>query len=274
MKSLSKIDQSMRKTLIVANWKMHLNPHQASLFMHKLSEKVPTYRDVEVVLCPSFLALQTLGLQVNHRQFKLGAQNCYWRDEGAFTGEVSATMLRGMVDYVIVGHSERRHIFNEHDKDTRHKVQAVLRNGMKPILCIGETAGERADGETVHVLHDQLVSGLLNVTSEEVADLTVAYEPVWAISSGNDFKDHRVPSGEEVKQVVSEIRKQIKALYGAAAAEGVRVLYGGSSNAANANDYLKVPGVDGLLVGGDSLLTNDFASIVTTAHNISKGQLT
>ncbi|HET7630464.1 MAG TPA: triose-phosphate isomerase [Candidatus Saccharimonadales bacterium] len=249
-----------RKSLIVANWKMHLGMHQASLFAHKLADKVKTHQGVEVVLAPTSLVLQSLSLQVNRRQFKLAAQNCYWRDEGAFTGEVSAAMLRGIADYVIVGHSERRHVFGERDRDITNKVQAVIRNKMKPILCIGETAHERADGETSHVLHDQLVGGLLNVVSDEIEDVIIAYEPVWAIGTGNNA------SPNDVENAVKLIRKQIKALYGVKAADEVTVLYGGSSNAHNATDYLKLDGVNGLLVGGASLKADEFASIVEQAH--------
>src|SRR5215213_1230167 len=180
----------MSKILIVGNWKMNLNTHQASLYLHKLDGMLKAYRDVEVVICPSTLVLQSLSLQVNHRKMKLGAQNCYWRDEGPYTGEVSATMLHGVVDYVLVGHSERRHVFGESESDIRAKVQAVLRNSLRPILCVGETAQEKADGETEHVLHEQVVSGLANVTSEEMERVTVAYEPVWAISHGTDFARH------------------------------------------------------------------------------------
>jgi len=254
----------MRKKLIVGNWKMHLNTHQASLYVHDLSKKVDSHRDVEVVLCPNSLVLQSLSLQVNRRQFKLGAQNCYWRDEGAYTGEISATMLRGVADYVIIGHSERRHVFGEHDRDIRHKVQAVIRNNMKPILCIGETARERADGETLHVIHDQLTSGLLNVTSDEIKDITVAYEPVWAIGTGDP-----VGSGDLKKAVVA-IRKQVKALYGVKASEELTVLYGGSVTADNSASFLAVDGVDGFLVGGASLQASEFASIVEKAHNDNK----
>ena len=204
--------------------------------------------------------LQSLSLQANHRQFKLGAQNCDWHDEGAFTGEVSATMLSGLTQYIIVGHSERRHVFGEHDKDIRKKVQAVIRNNMKPILCIGETASERTDGETRHVLHDQLVSGLANITSEEVAELAIAYEPVWAIGTGKNANPF------DVKVAVTLIRKQITSLYGEEAAGAVRILYGGSVKGSNAADYLAVEGVDGLLVGGASLNADEFATIVAAAH--------
>lgn len=249
-----------RKKLIVANWKMHLNTHQASLFVHKLSELVPIKRDVEVVLAPTALVLQSLSLQVNHRQFKLAAQNCYWRDEGAYTGEISATMLRGVTQYVLIGHSERRHVFHEHDRDIRHKVQAVIRNGMHPILCIGETAAERADGETLHVLHDQLISGLLNVTSQEMEDIVIAYEPVWAIGTGNNA----LP--QDAATAAKHIRHQIASLYGKKAAEGIRVLYGGSVKADTAAGYMQAEGIDGLLVGGASLDAREFASVVENAN--------
>lgn len=253
-----------RKSLIVGNWKMHHNVHRASLLLHSLSKQVEVHHDVEVVLCPTLLTLQSLSLQVNHRQFKLGAQNCYWRDEGAYTGEVSASQLHGLVDYIIIGHSERRHIFGETEKDIRAKVQAVIRNGMKPILCVGETAQQRVDDETKHVIHDQLASGLANVTSEEIDHIVVAYEPVWAIGTGNNATTH------DVEKVAEIIHAQVAALYGDKAAGGLRILYGGSTNDQNAADYLSIERIDGLLVGGASLTAHSFAKIVDVAHNKRK----
>lgn len=254
-----------RKPLIIANWKMYNTVHESSLLVHRLSEKVPVQRTVEVVLCPSMLALQSISLQINHRQFKLGAQNCYWRDEGAFTGEVSASQLRGVVNYVIVGHSERRNIFGDRERDIRAKVQAVVRNQMIPVLCVGETAQQRVDHETKHVIHEQIISGLANLTSEEVAKVVIAYEPVWAIGNGDSAKP------TEVEPVVELIHSQIKALYGKKAAESVRILYGGSVNDKNAELYLSVERIDGLLVGSASLSSPVFANIVTLAHNKHKG---
>jgi triosephosphate isomerase len=254
----------MRKKLIVANWKMYKNVHQASLLLNALEKKVEAHRDVDVVLCPNLLVLQSLSLQINRRQFKLGAQQCYWRDEGAFTGEVSASMLTGVVDYVIVGHSERRHIFHETERDIRQKVQAVLRNKMRPILCVGETANERTDGETLAVIRDQLLSGLANVTSEEISELAVAYEPVWAVGTGN------IPTMRDVDQVENSVRKQIRELYGKKAADEVRFLYGGSVDADNAANFLNIDGVDGLLVGGASLNPEAFSEIVERAFEASK----
>ena len=248
------------KKLIVGNWKMNLTVHEASLYVHKLASAVKNHRNVEVVLAPSMLGLQSLSLQVERRQFKLAAQNLYWRDEGAFTGEVSAHQLRGLVEYALIGHSERRHIFGEHDKDVRAKVQAAVRHGITPILCVGETAHERATGETAGVLHDQIVGGLANLTADEVSELVVAYEPVWAIGTG----DNAVPA--DVEAAIKLIRRQIEHLYGKTVAATVRVLYGGSVNAANANSYLMAEGVDGLLVGGASLKAEEFAQMTELAH--------
>jgi triosephosphate isomerase len=251
---------SRDKKLIVGNWKMNLNTHEASLYLHKLSSLVKVRRDVDVVLAPTLLALQSLSLQVDRRQFKLAVQNLYWRDQGAFTGEVSANQLRGVADYAIIGHSERRHIFHESDKDIRNKVQASIRNHIAPILCIGETAAERAAGETKDVLHDQLIGGLTNVTSEELEKVTIAYEPVWAIGTG----DNALP--RDVERAVASIQTQIQHLYGAKAAKAIAILYGGSVTTENAADYLAVDGIDGLLVGGASLDARTFSSIADKAH--------
>lgn len=254
----------MPKKLIVGNWKMYHNTHKASLLLDALSKKVETHRDVEVVLCPNTLALQSLSLQINNRQFKLGAQNCYWRDEGAFTGEVSATMLRGVASYVIVGHSERRHIFRETERDIRQKVQAVIRNGMKVILCVGETAQERADDETIEVVRDQLASGLANITSEEVENIAIAYEPVWAIGTG------KLPTPADVVAVEKALRKEVGELYGKKASTELRILYGGSVTPENAPGFLTAKGVDGLLIGGASLSVEAFAAIVEQAFEATK----
>ena len=252
------------KKLIIGNWKMNLNVHESSLYLHKLAERVKIRRSVDVVLAPTMLALQTLSLQINHRQFKLASQNLYWRDKGAFTGEVSATQLRGIVSYSIIGHSERRNVFNESDKDTRAKVQAAIRNGIKPVLCVGETTSERAAGEAKDVIHDQLLGGLANVTTDELEDVIIAYEPVWAIGTGNNA------SVSDVTEGIIAIRSQLKHLYGAKIANQVRVLYGGSVTAETASDYLILPEVDGLLIGGASLNADAFASIVEQANKSVK----
>lgn len=254
------------KKIIIGNWKMNLGVGEASLYLHKLSELIPAQRTVDVVLAPTMLTLQSLSLQVNRRQFKLAAQNCYWRDHGAYTGEVSAAQLRGIADYVIIGHSERRYQFMESDKETRAKVQAAIRNRLLPVLCVGETANERANGETVDVLHDQLTGGLANLTADELVDLTIAYEPVWAIGTGNNA------TPDDVKSAVRAIRYQVAQLFGSKAAKSVRVIYGGSVTVDNAESYLLADGVDGLLVGGASLDAYQFKEIIDRAYKLDGGR--
>lgn len=256
------------KKYIIGNWKMNLNVHESSLFVTKLAQTVPIRRDVETVICPSFLSLQPVSLQINHRQMKLGAQNCYWRDEGSFTGEVSATQLRGLAQYVIVGHSERRHIFDEDDRDIRFKVQAVIRNGLRPILCVGETEIERNDDDTEHVLCDQVASGLMNISSDELSDVLIAYEPVWAIGSSQPASD------QDIADAVKIIRAQVEHMFGKQAAANLPILYGGSSNLKNGREILSVPGVDGLLIGRASLIAPEFAGLVEAAAEVAKGDKT
>ena len=250
----------MRKKLIIGNWKMNLNMQEASLYLHKLMEVLKPRRDVEVVVAPTTLTLQSLSLQINRRIAKLAAQNCYWRDHGAYTGEVPAAHLRGIADYVLIGHSERRYIFIESDKDIRLKVQAAIRNRLQPILCVGETAQERALGETRDVLADQLTSGLANVTAEELDKVVIAYEPIWAIGTGDNAKP------VDVKKATQMIRQHVAHLYGKKAAEEVRILYGGSITVDSAADYLAISGLDGLLVGAASLDIHQFTEIIEKAH--------
>ena len=206
------------------------------------------------------LTLQSLSLQVNRRVAKLAAQNCYWRDQGPYTGEVPAAHLRGIVDYVLIGHSERRYLFAESDKDIRAKVQAAIRNRIQPVLCIGETIQERTLGETRDVLHDQLTNGLANVTADELGEIVIAYEPVWAIGTGEFARP------ADVKAAVRDIRRHVTQLFGKKAAEEVRVIYGGSITVDNAADYLAIAELDGLLMGGTSLKAQQFANIITMAH--------
>ena len=250
----------MGKKLIIGNWKMNLNMQEASLYLHKLMEILPSHRDVETVVAPTMLTLQSLSLQVNRRVAKLAAQNCYWRDQGPYTGEVPAAHLRGIVDYVLIGHSERRYLFAESDKDIRAKVQAAIRNRIQPVLCIGETIQERTLGETRDVLHDQLTNGLANVTADELGEIVIAYEPVWAIGTGEFARP------ADVKAASRDIRRHVAQLFGKKAAEEVRVIYGGSITVDNAADYLAIAELDGLLMGGTSLKAQQFANIITMAH--------
>ena len=165
----------MKRTLLVANWKMNLDTAQASLLVHRLQERIKIHRDIEVVLAPSLLTLQPLSLQIDRRKFRLAAQNAFHKDEGAYTGEVSFTMLQELAHYVIIGHSERRLYFHEDLDTVRDKVAAAIRNGIMPILCVGETQTERRAGETRQVLHDQVTTALSNLTSENMSNVVIAY---------------------------------------------------------------------------------------------------
>jgi triosephosphate isomerase len=258
------------KTLIIANWKMNLTVHEASLYLHKLDQKVKNHRNVEIALAPTMLCLQPLSLQVDHKKFKLAAQNFYWRDEGAYTGEVSAHQLHGLVKYAIVGHSERRHVFHEHDKEFRAKMQAAIRNHITPVLCVGETAAERAAGETAHVIHDQIIGGLANLTAEDAEHIVIAYEPVWALSSGKDFGNHPTPTPEDATKAIKEIRHQVEFLFGKKVGEELPVLYGGSVNSHNAAGFMTQATIDGFLIGGASLIAEEFTEIIKIAHERGK----
>jgi triosephosphate isomerase len=253
-----------KKTMIAGNWKMHLTVAQASLLVQRLHERVQTHKDIEVVLAPTMLQLQPLSVQLDRRKFRLAAQNAYYKDEGAYTGEVSFTMLRNLVTYALIGHSERRHIFNESLDEVTQKVAAAYRNGIVPILCVGETKIEKLSKETNQVLHDQVVSALANVTSEEVKNIVIAYEPVWAIGTGDSAKPHDVAAAARV------IKHNIAELYGTQAAESVRILYGGSVSADTASGYLRLPEVDGLLVGGASLNYHSFSDIIDSAYRAKR----
>lgn len=253
-----------KRTLIVGNWKMHLNVHQSSLLLHRLSERLRVHRDVEVVLAPSTLALQPLSIEIDRRKFRLCAQDAYFKDEGAYTGEVSFAMLGDLVHYGIVGHSARRIYFGETLEMVRDKVQAAVRNSIVPIICVGETKQERDNGETKQVLHDQITTALMNLTSRDIEQVVIAYEPVWAISTF----DGVVARPDDVQKAIAFIRMQITELYGKQAAEAVRVLYGGSVNEHDVRGYLEIPGVDGALVGAASLNYQQFAGIVEAAYQL------
>ncbi len=253
------------KTYIVGNWKLNFTVGEASIYLHKLLKKVPIIREVEVVIAPGALALQPLSLQIDRHKMKLAAQNGFYRDYGAYTGEVSFNQMRGLVDYAIIGHSERRYIIGEDDKMIGKKVAAAIRNKITPILCIGETESERAFGETADIIRDQLASGLMDVSEEDLGKVIIAYEPVWAISS---VKGAKPAAPDDVAEAVKFIRKALSDIYGAKVAENMPILFGGSVNPSNAGAYLTVPGVNGLLMGGSSLILSEFTDIIEIAKRV------
>lgn len=253
----------MKRTLIVGNWKMNLNTHEASVLVKHLNDHIPMHRDIEVVLAPSLLTLQPISHEIDRRKFRLAAQNAYHKDAGAFTGEVSFTMLRDLVHYVIIGHSERRIHFHESLEVIRDKVQAAVRNEITPILCVGETQQERAQGETKRVINDQVTTALSNLTAEEVANIVIAYEPVWAIGAGVPAKPHDIQSG------INWIRHVVGGSYGTDIAEDMRVIYGASVDAEFVHSILGLKGVDGLLPGSASLNYHKFSKIVEAAYTFN-----
>ncbi|MFI5270976.1 MAG: triose-phosphate isomerase [Candidatus Saccharimonadales bacterium] len=252
----------MKKILIVGNWKMNLTVHESSLLIKRLSDKIPVHRDVEVVLAPSTLALQPISLEIDKRKFRLAAQNAYYKDEGAYTGEISFTMLRGIADYCIIGHSERRIYFNEPLDLICNKVQAAIRNDIIPILCVGETKHERDAGETKRVIHDQLTTAIANLTEDEVEKVVIAYEPVWAIST---FGGGEPAKPDEIHTSILWIRSILEDLYTKELAKEQKVIYGASVDSEFVSSILGLEGVDGLLPGAASLNYTKFSDIVAAA---------
>lgn len=251
------------KKLVFGNWKMHFSVSQAVALADKLAKKkVP--EGVEVAVAPNNLALAPVSDVLNKTDITTIGQNAHFKDEGAFTGEVGMHMLRGISHYVLVGHSERRHVFHESNEQTRAKMVAAVRSGITPVLCVGETLVEREHHHTSYVLNDQLVAGLADLTSDEVEKIIVAYEPVWAIGTGKYARP------DDVLSAISKIRNEISHLYGYEAANKCKVLYGGSVDKDNCGAYLVLDGVDGLLVGGASLSVSKFWPIVELAAQAAK----
>ena len=253
------------KSYIVGNWKMNFSVGESSVYLHKLQQKVRQYRNLEVIVAPSAVALQPLSLQVDRKKLRLAAQTANPHDFGAYTGEISFTQLRGIVDYCIIGHSERRQLFHASDKDIRASVAAALRNQITPILCIGETETEHTFGETYDVIRDQLLGGLSEVSTEEINKVIIAYEPIWAISTTTGA---HLASPDEIGDIAQFIRRTLSDTYGATTAEEVPVLYGGSVNPSNAGAYLTIPGINGVLTGGASLIADQFVDIIEIAKKV------
>jgi triosephosphate isomerase len=252
---------SERKPLIVGNWKMNANHLETIQMVQKLSYRLDLadYERVEVVVVPPFTALRSaqVVIEQDRMMFGLGAQNVFWEEEGAYTGEVSAPMLAKLaVDHVIVGHSERRQLFGETDETVNKKVRAVLSAGMRPILCVGETLEEREAGQAEEVVVGQIKGGLARVVAESVSRLSIAYEPIWAIGTG------RTALPDDAGLITEIIRETVREMTNSEAAGSVRILYGGSVNPGNIKDFMAKRNIDGALVGGASLDQDKFAAIV------------
>jgi triosephosphate isomerase len=259
------------KILIIGNWKMHFSVKEAVVFSQKLARLKPE-KNVEVVVAPHAIALAKVADELKGSNVNLAAQNAYWKDEGPFTGEVSMPMLRGIANYVLVGHSERRHVFGENDDVVMHKVLSAFRSKITPILCVGETLLERTQRQTTQVLHHQVTLGVSQLTAEEVEKMVIAYEPVWAISNGKDFASHKTATPEDVEVAQRVIRRNIAELYGNRTAEKVRIVYGASVSADLAGGFLGINGINGLLAGGASLSLHTFKPLIEKAGVFSKNK--
>ena len=247
----------MRKPIIAGNWKMHKTVAEAVDFCVKLKEAVSSVVGVEVLICPPFTALVPVSEALKGSNLKLGAQNMYWEEKGAFTGEISPLMLKEVgCHYVILGHSERRQFFGETDAGVNKKAKAAFEQGMLPIVCVGERLEQREAGETQAVITSQVKGSLSGLTAEQVENLVIAYEPVWAIGTGKTASD------EDAQTVISQIRSLVGELFGVAAAEKMRIQYGGSVKPGNTAGLMSQSDIDGALVGGASLDIDSFVGIV------------
>ena len=250
----------MRKPLISANWKMNHNHFEAIQTIQRLSYALSSsdYENVDVSVHPPFTDLRSLQtlIEADDIPISLGAQHCHWEEKGALTGEVSTEMLAKLnVSFVLVGHSERRHVFGETNEDVNRKLQAIISKEMTPILCVGETLEQRESGETANVVESQLKAGLDGVVLKNVASMVIAYEPVWAIGTGKNA------TPEDAQEVCNSIRSWITENW-KAVGEEVRIQYGGSVKGVNAPDLMKQSDIDGLLVGGASLDPDEFSRII------------
>lgn len=258
------VDVTSRKLIIAGNWKMFNTLSEASDLVEGLRPLSGKTEGVEVVVCPPFTALGRVVSVLRGTDIAVGAQDVYWEDSGAFTGEISPVMLRDIgCRYVIIGHSERRQFFGETDEKVNRKIKAVLKHSLVPIMCVGETLTEREAGRTKQVIHTQLFAGLAGLTPEQTGGLVIAYEPVWAIGTGKTASD------EDAQQVIAYIRSLVRQWYGDTAAAQVRIQYGGSVKPGNTAGLMAQPDIDGALVGGASLEAASFKAIIQAAQDQS-----
>ena len=246
----------MRKKVIAGNWKMNMLPNEVIEYIEKLSKLVKDTNN-EVILCVPYTDLFYALLTAQNTNIKIGAQNMHFEEKGAYTGEVSAKMLKSInVEYVIIGHSERRQYFNETDETVNKKLKAAFENGLKPIVCVGETLEEREEGKTAEIITNQTKLALEGLTNEQVENTIIAYEPIWAIGTG------KTATSEDANESIKEIRKEIAQNYGQTVAERVIIQYGGSVKSKNAKELFTMSDIDGGLVGGASLDPEEFSRIV------------
>jgi len=254
----------MRIPFIAGNWKMNTTVGEAVGLVKEMRQGLDAIAGVEKAVCPPFISLEAVRRVIEGSSIKLGAQNLYFKEKGAYTGEISPSMLADICELVIIGHSERRQYFGETGEVVNQKIQAALKVGLKPILCVGEKLEENEAGRTDEVVSEQLVSSLSGI--DFVDDLIIAYEPIWAIGTG------RAATGEQANKTIGFIRHNVAKLYNEDIAQKMRILYGGSVNAANTAEFLSQPEIDGALVGGASLKSNEFISIAKQTAEIKQSR--
>jgi triosephosphate isomerase len=247
--------------IIAANWKMHKTAAETAAFCRELRKEKNSCEGVDILICPPFTALSAAGEALEGSNIKLGAQNMHWEEKGAYTGEIAASMLLDYgVEYVIIGHSERRHIFGESNEQVNKKIKAALANGLKPVICVGETEDERQNSATEVVLEKQLASAFEGLNPKKVNDLVIAYEPVWAIGTG------RAATAEDAGKAGDFIRNYVRESLGEEAGSRLRIQYGGSVKPDNIGSFVTLSSVAGALVGGASLEANSFIDLITAAR--------
>ena len=245
----------MKKKIVAGNWKMNKLPNEAISFFEELAPLVKNTEN-EVIICAPFTDLFYALLSAQNTNIKIGAQNMHWEEKGAYTGEVSPQMLKSIgVEYVIIGHSERREYFAETDETVNKKLKAALKNGLKPIVCVGETLIQRENGETSQILEKQIKFGLEGLTEEQIRNTIIAYEPIWAIGTG------KTATKDDANDTIKGIREEIAKMYGNENAETVAILYGGSVKSSNSKELFTMSDIDGGLVGGASLEAEEFSKI-------------
>ena len=252
----------MRVPLIAGNWKMHTTVGEAIELVNKMRSELDEIDNVDKVLCPPFVSLAAIRELIKESSIKLGAQNIYFEEKGAYTGEISPLMIADLCEFVIIGHSERRQHFGEIGEVVNKKIRAALAVRLKPILCLGERLEEKEAGRTREVITEQLGSSLSGI--DNLDGLIIAYEPIWAIGTG------RAATGKQANETISFIRYNTAKLYGKEIAQDTRILYGGSVTADNASEFISQPEIDGALVGGASLKADQFLSIVKQTSKIRR----
>ncbi len=246
----------MRRKIIAGNWKMNMLPNEAMSFITELEPHVKNAK-CEIILCVPFTDLFYSLLTAQNTNIKIGAQNMHWEEAGAYTGEIAPNMLKCInVEYVIIGHSERRQYFAETDETVNKKIKAALKHELKPILCVGETLKQRELGLEEEIIKQQIIGALEGITKEQIEKIVVAYEPIWAIGTG------KVATKNDANNMIKLIRKEIESLYNKETANNVSILYGGSVNKNNSKELFETSDIDGALVGGASLKVSEFNEII------------